>query len=263
MSGRRLRRDPFVLNLWMSLFVLYLFAPLLGLALAAFGFSTGTSIADGNGFSLRGFFALAHDGALRGDLLVSAEIALLATPAALALGLAGALVLRALSARSANLLLALLLVPLALPALVGDLGSRDLWRGGGALGEILATALARTTIATAWVMLVFLHRLEDLDPTAEETAGDLGASTRLVFRRILLPRLAPALPAAAVIAFLLALRDPAATSLVLGAGHHVAAAGVVVLVAAVLLATLAALATPADRNRSASGIETAGRGIDT
>jgi spermidine/putrescine transport system permease protein len=61
-----------------------------------------------------------------------------------------------------------------------------------------------------------LARLRGFDPALEEAAQDLGAAEFAAFRRVTLPYLAPAIAAAAMLAFTISIDDYVITSLVAG-----------------------------------------------
>lgn len=76
--------------------------------------------------------------------------------------------------------------------------------------------LAHLSFSVAYVVLVVLARLRTFDPALEEAALDLGATELGAFRRVTLPYLAPAIAAAAMLAFTVSVDDYVITSLVAG-----------------------------------------------
>lgn len=76
--------------------------------------------------------------------------------------------------------------------------------------------LAHLSFSIAYVVVVVLARLRGFDPSLEEAALDLGASEFGAFRRVTLPFLAPAIAAAAMLAFTISIDDYVITSLVAG-----------------------------------------------
>jgi len=76
--------------------------------------------------------------------------------------------------------------------------------------------LAHVSFSIAYVVVVVLARLRGFDPTLEEAAQDLGATGFAAFRRVTLPYLAPAIAAAAMLAFTISIDDYVITSLVAG-----------------------------------------------
>jgi spermidine/putrescine transport system permease protein len=80
--------------------------------------------------------------------------------------------------------------------------------------------LAHLSFSMAYVVLVVLARLRTFDPALEEAALDLGATELGAFRRVTLPYLAPAIAAAAMLAFTVSIDDYVITSLVAGVGSR-------------------------------------------
>ena len=76
--------------------------------------------------------------------------------------------------------------------------------------------LAHVSFCIAYVVVVVLARLRSFDPSLEEAALDLGANEWTAFRSVTLPYLAPAIAAAALLAFTVSIDDYVITSLVAG-----------------------------------------------
>src|SRR5690606_25969978 len=77
-----------------------------------------------------------------------------------------------------------------------------LWRQLEVGGGIFLIVLAQASFIICYVMLMVTARLQRFDRAQEEAALGLGASKLMVFRRILLPFLKPALIAGAFLAIL-------------------------------------------------------------
>jgi spermidine/putrescine transport system permease protein len=76
--------------------------------------------------------------------------------------------------------------------------------------------LAHVAFSVAYVVVVVMARLRTFEPALEEAALDLGATEYGAFRRVTLPYLAPAIAAAAMLAFTVSIDDYVITSLVAG-----------------------------------------------
>lgn len=76
--------------------------------------------------------------------------------------------------------------------------------------------LAHVGFSVAYVAVVVMARLRTFDPALEEAALDLGANEFGAFRGVTLPYLAPAIAAAAMLAFTVSIDDYVITSLVAG-----------------------------------------------
>jgi sulfate transport system permease protein len=97
-------------------------------------------------------------------------------------------------------------IPFALPTIVAGLVLLSLYGPRSPIGLDIANTRAAVFVAFLFVTLPFVVRtvqpvLSELDREAEEAAASLGASRFTVFRRIILPALAPAIAAGAALSF--------------------------------------------------------------
>lgn len=188
--------------LYFVAFFLYLFAPLAVMGAAAFNESRFPTITPWQGTTLQWFEALAADRAMWGALGSSAVIAVLVVLVALPTGTAAALVLTSLHARARGILYGAMVSPLLTPGVVIGISTLILWRQAGVGGGVFLIVVAQASFIISYVMLMVAARLQRFDRTQEEAALSLGASKFMVFRRILLPFLKPALIAAGFLAVL-------------------------------------------------------------
>ena len=128
--------------------------------------------------------------------------AAIATLACLVLGMPAAFVLYRLRFRGRAALRALALVPFVLPTVVVGVAFKVLFAGTALEGTWLAIILALVFFNVAVVTRTVGIAWEELDPSIEEAAADLGANPARTFLSVTLPRLAPAIASAAIIAFL-------------------------------------------------------------
>lgn len=191
-----------VLNLYIGLFVLYLFLPLAVMSAAAFNAFDYPSVTQWQGFTFKWFVALVHDQRLLQGLVNSVLVALGVIAVSIPAGLSGALILTRLGQRSGTVLYSVLVSPVLTPGIILGISSLIFWREFGVPGGLFVAVMAQSSFIASYAMLLFLARLQRQDRTLEEAALDLGASHTLVFRRITLPFLAPTCFTAAVVAFL-------------------------------------------------------------
>ena len=97
-------------------------------------------------------------------------------------------------------------MPFALPTIVAGLVLLSLYGPKSPLGINVANTRSAVFLALLFVTLPFVVRtvqpvLEELDSEVEEAAASLGASRVTIFRRIILPSLAPAIAAGAALSF--------------------------------------------------------------
>jgi sulfate transport system permease protein len=94
-------------------------------------------------------------------------------------------------------------LPFALPTIVAGVVLLALYGKGGPAGVDITFTRAAVVLALLFVTLPFVARsvLLELDGTMEEAAASLGAGRLTVFRRIVLPALAPAIVSGMALSF--------------------------------------------------------------
>ena len=112
-------------------------------------------------------------------------------------------------------------LPFALPTIVAGVTLILLFGTTSPLGIDLAYARSGVLVALLFVTLPFVVRtvqpvLLELDRDMEEAAASLGASQLTIFRRIVLPTIAPAMAAGTTLAFARALSEFGSTVLISG-----------------------------------------------
>jgi sulfate/thiosulfate transport system permease protein len=112
-------------------------------------------------------------------------------------------------------------LPFALPTIVAGLVLVLLFGPKSPIGLDLAYARSGVLIALLFVSLPFVVRtvqpvLLEMDRDMEEAAASLGASQFTIFRRIILPTIAPAMAAGTTLAFARALSEFGSTVLISG-----------------------------------------------
>ncbi|MGY6547415.1 MAG: ABC transporter permease [Roseinatronobacter sp.] len=214
MSADRIFRAVFAL--YLLAFVLFLIAPLVIMGAAAFNQSRFPTVIPWQGTTLDWFSAMWADRAMWRALQLSVVVAVAVVAVAVPVGTAAALVLSSLHARARSLAYALMVSPLLMPGVVIGISTLILWRQLGVGGGVLLIVIAQSSFIICYVMLMVLARLQRFDRTQEEAALGLGASRLMVFRRILLPYLRPALLASAVLAALQSIENYNTTLFVRG-----------------------------------------------
>ncbi len=208
--------------LFVILFYLFLFAPLIVISVLAFNDSQFVSL-PWNGFTLDWFFAngpdrigLFHDPELLRSLWISIETGLIVAALSLVVGTMGAFLFVQERFCCKEPLYFLAIAPLVIPGvilgisilltatMVGD------WieKTTGIDLEFLRPSfwlvvLGQFSFIATFVLLVVISRLKKFDHTLEEAAMDLGANRWTVIRRITIPFLMPALIGSFVVAFLM------------------------------------------------------------
>jgi spermidine/putrescine transport system permease protein len=206
-----MRRRPYVLATITWLYIAWSLVPLL--VAIQFSFNDGRSRSSWQGFSTRWYWgspgSVAEDPSLRLALSNTVILALLTTLVATPLGVALALGLarwRGRASRSAN---SLMLLPLATPEIVMGSALFLVFTNLYTIIPLGRTAqlLGHVTFSVSYVVVIVRSRLASVGDAYETAARDLGASPLQALRTVLLPLLAPAIVASALIVFASSMDD--------------------------------------------------------
>jgi putrescine transport system permease protein len=201
----------------------FLYIPVILLVLYSFNDSRLVTV--WGGFSMRWYGELFNNESLISAAWLSLRIATVNATFAVALGTLAAYSLtryRRFRGRTGYELL--LTAPLVMPDVIIGLSLLLLfivmeqligWPAGRGFTTI---SIAHITFSLAYATVVIRSRMGQLDPSLEEAAMDLGARPLIVFLKITLPLLAPALISAWLLAFTLSLDDLVIASFVSGPG---------------------------------------------
>jgi spermidine/putrescine transport system permease protein len=211
-TGRRPRlwRNPWRHPVFLEGFTwLYLIWSIVPIALAVlFSFNNGKSQSTWQGFSWRWYFSdpvnsVLHDPQLHAAVVQTLRLSVYTTLIAVPLGVAFALGInrwRGVTAASFNFVMILSFV---IPELIFGVAVFLLFTvlftkvGLGTLAETLGLV----TWNVSWPAIIVQARLVTIGKQYEEAAADLGATQLQTMRRVMLPLLAPAIFASAVLVF--------------------------------------------------------------
>jgi spermidine/putrescine transport system permease protein len=188
---------------------LYLIWSLVPIALAVlFSFNNGRSQAVWQGFSWRWYFSdpvnsVLHDPVLHESVVQTLRLSIYTTVIAVPLGVAFALGInrwRGLTASSFNFVMILSFV---IPELIFGVAMFFTFTALFSFVHLgtLAETLGLVTWNVSWPAIIVQARLVTLGKQYEEAAADLGATGWQTMRRVMLPLLAPAIFASAVLVF--------------------------------------------------------------
>jgi spermidine/putrescine transport system permease protein len=197
---RGTRAGRTALRAYFAAFVVFLFAPLVVLVVFSVNDSTTPTLPLA-GFTTKWFRLAFSNGELTGALVHSAEIGVVASLVASALGIMASIGLTAHRLRLRAVTVAILLLPLVVPYISLAVGLLILMEALGLPHSLVAVALGHVVIALPFSILVILPRLRSLDPAMVEAARDLGASDLAAFRLVTLPLLLPSLVSSFLICF--------------------------------------------------------------
>jgi spermidine/putrescine transport system permease protein len=201
------------------LLAIFMGAPLVLVVLFSFNQSALTSLPL-TGFTLdwyRKLFSLgAFWPALWNSLIVAAVVAVFSV----AIGTMAALLLARVAPRRAEALIAIVSVPMMLPALIIGVAMMSCFVRLIDLPLGLPTViLGHLVIAQPFVILIVFSRLVTFDWAVVDSARDLGASPLRAFLTVTLPIIRPTIIGAGLIALSISLDDFVITFFTIGAGN--------------------------------------------
>jgi putative spermidine/putrescine transport system permease protein len=169
------------------------------------------------GFTLKWWRLAFHSAGARHALLVSIEVAILATVIALALGTLAGLALRRTRFFGRNVVSLLIILPIALPGIVTGIALNNAFRTilGVELG-FLTIVIAHATFCIVTVFNNVQARLQRIGPSLEQASADLGAGPLRTFFLVTVPMLRSALLAGALLAFGLSFDEIVVTTFTAG-----------------------------------------------
>jgi spermidine/putrescine transport system permease protein len=208
-------RNPWGRPRWLAVVtVLYILWSVVPVVLAiAFAFNAGRSRTTWQGFSFRWFTgstgSVFHDPALQGALKHTLLLAVICVAVATPLGVSLALGLQRWRGHGSGSVNTLMLLPLVTPEIVMGVALLLLFlRVFPEIGlGTTAQVIGQVTFTLSYVVVIVRGRLTSIGPEYEEAAADLGAPPQDQLFRVLLPLLAPAIIAAAAIAFAVSIDD--------------------------------------------------------
>ena len=134
------------LNVYLAIFFVYLFAPLLVMSLAAFNAYQYPSVTQWQGWTLKWFAALADDTRMWQGVIHSLVIATGVILISLPLGLAGALILTRLQSRWNGVLYGIMVSPVLTPGIILGISTLIFWQNFSVGGGKWVATVAQSTL---------------------------------------------------------------------------------------------------------------------
>ena len=194
----------------------FLHLPIAMIALYAFNTETSAYSFPMKGFTLRWFGIAFANADVLAALALSLKVACAATLAALLLGTlaAGALYRRDFFGKEAITLM--LVLPIALPGIITGISLLSAIRLSGVTPGFWTIALGHATFCVVVVYNNVIARLRRMSHSLVEASLDLGATPWQTFRHVMLPQMATALLAGAILAFALSFDEIIVTTFTAG-----------------------------------------------
>lgn len=196
--------------------LLFLYLPIVVLFINSFNDSRFGG--EWTGFTFKWYERLWRERGLWQAFRNSLIVALSATVASTLLGTTAALALYRYKTRLQKVHYGLVYVPLVIPDILTGMSLLLLFIAINIKLGLFTVFITHTTFCLSYVTMVVLARLQNFDFSVIEAAQDLGANSWIVFRRVLMPLLAPGIAAGAMLAFTLSIDDFVITFFVAGQG---------------------------------------------
>jgi putative spermidine/putrescine transport system permease protein len=209
-GGRR------ALRIWVSVVLVFLYAPLLLVVVNAFN-SSRTFAFPPTGFTLQWWVDAWNSDGMWHSLANSAVVGLGATAIALVLGTMAAFAVQRFDFFGRNTVSFLVVLPITLPGIVTGIALNASFTS--VLGVTLGLATVIIGHATFCVVIAFNNiqaRLRRMGSSLEDASADLGASSWQTFRYVTFPMMRGALVAAAILAFALSFDEVVVTTFTAG-----------------------------------------------
>src|SRR5580704_9837379 len=215
------RISPFLISI-LSVGIAVLYIPML--VLIGYSFNASPLVSVWGGFSTQWYIELIHNRQILQAALLSLEVAVTSSTAAVVLGTLAAIALVRFARFPGRLLLTgMVNAPLVMPEIITGITQLLLfvsmlqmfsWPHRG----FTTIVLAHVAFCTAYVTVTVQSRLQSADRSLEEAAMDLGSSPAQAFIEVTLPIIAPALISSWLLSFTLSLDDLVISSFVSGPG---------------------------------------------
>jgi putrescine transport system permease protein len=207
---------------WLSAGYLFLYLPIV--ALIVYSFNDSPLPTKWGGFTTKWYANLASDREMISGLWLSLKIAFFTACGSVILGMLAAFSLVKFGRfRGRTLFSGMVNAPLVMPEVIVGLSlllmlvSMQRWLGFPERGA-MTIWLGHLLLGMAYATVVIQARLQDMHPSLEEAASDLGARPFQVFTLIILPLISQALVSAWLLTFTLSLDDVVLSAFLSGPG---------------------------------------------
>jgi putative spermidine/putrescine transport system permease protein len=204
------------LRLWTLLVVLFLWFPLVLIAVYAFNESNVQSWPI-SGWTTHWFSVAWHNPDVRSSLWLSVKVGLVATGIALVLGSMAAFAIHRFHFFGRESVSFLLLLPIALPGIITGMALNSFYVFAHVPFSIWSIVIGHATFCVVVVYNNVLARLRRTSTSLLEASMDLGADGWQTFRFVVWPVLATALIAGGLLAFALSFDEVIVTTFTAGA----------------------------------------------
>lgn len=192
-------------NFYMGLILLFLYLPIFFVILYSFNESRTTAV--WGGFSLKWYEELFRDRDLLDALVNSLILGVFSCVAAAVIGTLGAVGMARSHLKTKGIVEYVARMPIMIPEIILGMVFMAFFSLMNLPFGMVTLVIAHTAFCVPYILMTVKARLVGMDPSLEEAARDLGASSGRAFVDIILPLLMPGVLSGSLLAFAMSLDD--------------------------------------------------------
>lgn len=223
------RLGPRTLGLYGLLFLLFLYVPIILIAVFSFN-ANPVNMMSWSGFTFdwyRSLFGLETNLAASSNYVETTDqllaavknslfIALVTSAISTIIGTVTALALQRYDFRAKRFYQMLIFMPMIMPDIVLGIALLIFFVGAGFQLGLMTIVIGHCVFLSSYVFIIVSARLAGMDQVLEEASADLGANPWVTFRRVTLPQIMPGVAGGALLAFIISLDDLVITFFIAG-----------------------------------------------
>ena len=198
-------KPSFNSSLWSGLALVFLYLPLL--VMAIFSFNDSKSLSNWSGFSLRWYQELFANQQMIDAIIVSVSIAILSTVISTILGTITAIGVSKSKPILRKILLQVNNIPIMNPEIVTGISLMLLFSFMKIEKGYITMLIAHIVLCTPFVITNVLPKVRQLDDNLADAAMDLGATPFQALTKVIIPQIKPGIVSGALLAFTLSFDD--------------------------------------------------------
>lgn len=203
-------------KVYISLIILFLYAPIL--TLIVLSFNASKTRAKWGGFTLKWYRSMFENEAILQALSNTLIIALFSALIATIIGTIASISMQAMRRRNRAVLMGITNIPMLNADIVTGISLMLLFLTLGVKFGFMTILLSHITFNIPYVILSVMPRMKQLNPSIYEAALDLGASHTQAFFKVVFPDLLPGILSGFLMAFTMSLDDFIITHFTKGPG---------------------------------------------
>jgi spermidine/putrescine transport system permease protein len=192
-------------TVWMTLVLLFLYAPIL--VMMALSFNASVSRSQWTGFTLSWYAQLFHDPVILGALRTTLEVAVIATVVSTVIGTLGAIGMHSMNTGMANALINVSYLPMTTPDIVTGVSLMLMFIFVHVPLGKWTMIMAHIAFDIPYVLFSVMPKLRQMNPNLYEAALDLGCHPTKAIYKVIIPEIMPGIVTGALLAFTMSLDD--------------------------------------------------------